>query len=127
MIINIKYGNMKNLKGNSKKVVSFLLICLFIMNAVFTTINASTSNKSQMPLNSPPYEYYNYQEMTDLFLDLEENHSNIMSLTSIGRTYEGRDIWMVKLSDNVDLYVARAKKPTEDDFLCAPQKPGNLI
>ena len=32
-----------------------------------------------------------------------------------------------KLSDNVDLYVARAKKPTEDDFLCAPQKPGNLI
>ena len=26
-----------------------------------------------------------------------------MSLTSVGRTYEGRDIWMVKLSDNVEV------------------------
>ena len=25
-----------------------------------------------------------------------------MSLTSIGKTYEGRDLWMVKLSDNVN-------------------------
>lgn len=25
-----------------------------------------------------------------------------MTLTSIGKTYEGRDVWMVKLSDNVD-------------------------
>jgi len=103
MIMNIKNGEMKNMKGNSIKVVSFLLFCLFIMNAGFTTINASTSNKSHMPLNFPPYEYFTYQEMTDLFLDLEENHSNIMSLASIGRTYEGRDIWMVKLSDNVDV------------------------
>jgi carboxypeptidase T len=101
MIINIKNGEMKNMKGNSIKGVSFLLICLFIMNAGFATINASTSNKSHMPLNSAPYEYFTYQEMTDLFLDLEENHSNIMSLDSIGKTYEGRDIWMVKLSDNV--------------------------
>ncbi len=27
---------------------------------------------------------------------------DIMSLTSIGKTYEGRDLWMVKLSDNVE-------------------------
>ena len=40
--------------------------------------------------------------MTDLFHNLNGNHSDIMSLTSIGRTYEGRDIWMIKLSDNVD-------------------------
>ena len=46
--------------------------------------------------------YHTYQEMTDLLHDLENNHSDIMSLTSLGTTYEERDIWMVKLSDNVD-------------------------
>lgn len=46
--------------------------------------------------------YHTYQEMTDLLQDLEENHSDIMSLTSLGTTYEEREIWMVKLSDNVD-------------------------
>lgn len=40
--------------------------------------------------------------MTNLLHALQVNHSNIMSLTSIGRTYEGRDIWMVKLSDHVN-------------------------
>ena len=46
--------------------------------------------------------YHTYQEMTDLLQDLEDNHSDIMSLTSLGKTYEEREIWMVKLSDNVD-------------------------
>ena len=32
-----------------------------------------------------------------------------------------------KISDDVDLYVTRSKKPTNSDFLCAPQKLGNLI
>lgn len=32
-----------------------------------------------------------------------------------------------KLSDDVDLYVSQNKKPTLDDFMCAPQKAGNLI
>ena len=47
--------------------------------------------------------YHTYQEMTDLLQNLEDNYSDIMSLTSIGRTYEERDIWLVKLSDNVDV------------------------
>jgi len=46
--------------------------------------------------------YHNYQEMTDLFQNMEENNSDIMLLNTIGKTYEGREIWMVKLSDNVN-------------------------
>jgi carboxypeptidase T len=45
--------------------------------------------------------YHTYQEMTELLQQLQANHSDIMSLTSQGKTYEGRDIWAVKLSDNV--------------------------
>ena len=48
------------------------------------------------------YVYYNYQNMTDLFLELSANNSEIMLLDSLETTYEGRDIWMVKLSDNVN-------------------------
>ena len=32
-----------------------------------------------------------------------------------------------KISDDVDLYVSRAKKPTENDFLCAPKRSSQLI
>jgi carboxypeptidase T len=46
--------------------------------------------------------YHTYEEMTVLLHNLAENHSDIMSLFSIGTTFEGRDLWMVKLSDNVN-------------------------
>jgi carboxypeptidase T len=91
------------MKGTSIKTVSFLLFSLFILNAGFATIHASTPHIAPMPLDAPPYEYFTYPKMTTLFHDLEKNYSHIMSLTSIGKTYEGRDIWMVKLSDNVDV------------------------
>jgi carboxypeptidase T len=48
------------------------------------------------------YTYYNYQNMTYLFFNLVANNSEIMLLESLGTTYEGREIWMVKLSDNVN-------------------------
>ncbi len=50
-----------------------------------------------------PYHYFTYDEMTDLLLSLETNHSDIMTVESIGQTYQGRQIWSVKLSDEVDV------------------------
>ena len=32
-----------------------------------------------------------------------------------------------KISDDADLYVSRSKKPTDNDFQCAPKKSGKLI
>ena len=49
------------------------------------------------------YEYYTYQQMTDLLQDLESQNPEIMKLESYGKTHEGRDIWFVKLSDNVEI------------------------
>jgi carboxypeptidase T len=54
-----------------------------------------------VPTESAYGVYHTYQEMTELFQQLAENHSDIMSLESRGKTYQGRDLWMVKLSDNV--------------------------
>jgi carboxypeptidase T len=50
---------------------------------------------------SPLSIYHSYAEMTTILFNLATNHSDIMSITSIGKTYEGRDLWLVKLSDNV--------------------------
>ena len=55
------------------------------------------------PVSFQAYHYHTYQEMTDELHSLQANHSDIMSLTSIGKTYEGRELWMVKLSDNVNM------------------------
>jgi carboxypeptidase T len=49
------------------------------------------------------YEYYNYQKMTELLQNLQSQNSDIMKLESYGKTYEGREIWLVKISDNVNL------------------------
>jgi carboxypeptidase T len=47
--------------------------------------------------------YHTYDEMTAILFNLAANNSDIMAVTSIGKTYEGRDLWMVKLSDNVNV------------------------
>jgi len=49
------------------------------------------------------YQYFSYYTMTDFLTNLKENNSDIMSMVSYGKTYEGRNIWLVKISDNVEL------------------------
>ena len=86
---------------NTKRAI-YIVLYLFLSTTAFSLLGVSQPDLQYISSNTSPYEYFTYSEMTDLFHNLKENHSDIMSLTSIGRTYEGRDIWMVKLSDNVD-------------------------
>jgi len=53
--------------------------------------------------NYQEHEYYSYQEMTDLLHEFKNDYPDIFKLESLGKTYEGRDIWLVKLSDNVEI------------------------
>ena len=82
-----------------KIVMIFPIIILLLINPYCVIGNSNIkSNFEDHPVS---YVYYSYQKMTELLHDLVINHSNIMSISSLGKTYEGRDIWMVKLSDNV--------------------------
>jgi len=47
--------------------------------------------------------YYSYDELTDLLGELQRNYSNIFNYTSLGKTHLGKDIWLVKISDNVEI------------------------
>lgn len=77
-----------------KKIVGVFIFMLLI--------GATLSVTGSMKVNDS-YDYYTYDEMTNLLSELSDTYSNIMSLTSIGKTYQGRDIWVVKLSDNVNI------------------------
>lgn len=57
------------------------------------------------PLDFPPADsaYHNYTEMSDEILAVANAHPSIVSSRfSIGQSYEGRELWAVKISDNVN-------------------------
>ena len=46
--------------------------------------------------------YPTYDEVTDEIFPMADEHPDIVMVVSIGVTIEGKDIWAVKVSDNVD-------------------------
>jgi hypothetical protein len=51
----------------------------------------------------PGYDsgYHNYAEMVAEIKATQAAHPNIVAVHSIGKSYQGRDIWVAKVSDNV--------------------------
>lgn len=43
--------------------------------------------------------YYNYEGITELCRNLERAHPGLIRVHSIGKSYEGRDIWLLEVSD----------------------------
>ena len=83
--------------------IAFLMSFILIIT-IIPVGNSTINNIEYRGVNvTMPYEYYNYSSMTQVLNELAADNPDIMSLTSIGVTYEGRDIWMVKLSDNVNV------------------------
>ena len=80
------------------------LICIVLIFILFCSTFSHISSKQIYPFteeNKESYSYFSYENMTILLKQLQENNSDIMDLYSIGKTYEKRDIWLVKISDNV--------------------------
>ncbi|MGD8719988.1 MAG: M14 family metallopeptidase, partial [Candidatus Zixiibacteriota bacterium] len=51
--------------------------------------------------DAPPSEYTEYAEMVPILQNLENTYPNICKLYDVGDTWEGREIWALKISDNV--------------------------
>ena len=75
--------------------VIFTLLCMAI---ILPTIPGIMLDK-----NNFEHEYYSYQKMTDFLKDIQIQYPDIFKLESYGKTFENRDIWFVKISDNVDI------------------------
>ncbi len=91
---------MKQISLFKGKLLLSISICLVIVMLVPFSSAGNTQLIDSFSLEQ--YHYHTYQELTDALHSLQMNHSDVMSVSSLGKTYEGREIWMVKLSDNVE-------------------------
>ena len=72
------------------------IIFLFFSAGIIQTNTRGIDNKTYQY-----YDYYSYEELSNLLAQLQQNFSDVFYYESLGKTYEGRDIWLVKISDNV--------------------------
>jgi carboxypeptidase T len=61
-----------------------------------------TQTKDVNPEVAPDPGYKTYAELTTILEEYRSRFPGILSVESIGKSHEGRDIWAVKISDNVD-------------------------
>ena len=43
--------------------------------------------------------YYNYNELTNALKELADNNDQYAKLSSIGKSYEKRDVWCITITD----------------------------
>ena len=43
--------------------------------------------------------YYRYAELTDLLRELAEQHPQLLRIDTIGRSFEGREIWLATVTN----------------------------
>ena len=62
----------------------------------------ASSNLAQEDFPAKDAEYHNYAELTDDLNALAKANPELVRLTSIAKTTEGRDLWALHISSNVD-------------------------
>ena len=50
--------------------------------------------------DNPLRDYHNYSELTDFLVDMANTYPAITNLTSIGQSVQGRELWVLEISDN---------------------------
>ena len=70
-----------------------------VASAVFSTITAPRVAAADFP----GYDsgYHTYAEMVAQIKATQAAHPDIVAIRSIGKSYQGRDLWVAKVSDNV--------------------------
>ena len=56
--------------------------------------------QNSMGSRNPMEDYHNYIELTAFLQDIADNYPDITSLESIGQSVQGRELWVMEISDN---------------------------
>jgi len=81
-------------------VFSLIVVCLLVLSSIVHASTFSYPNLCENRFEDEEYQYHNYSTMTSVLHSLYENHSDICHMQSLGTSYEGRSIWLIKISDN---------------------------
>lgn len=82
------------------------LLVLSLLVVYISSINSAPFGEQDVETYN---KYYNYTELTDLLKSLVQKYANIANLTSIGKSVENRELWVMRIT----------KDPTVD----VPGKP----
>ncbi|KAG1951702.1 carboxypeptidase M [Pimephales promelas] len=82
------------------------LLVLSLLVVYISSINSAPLGEQEPETYN---KYYNYTELTDLLKSLAQRYANIANLTSIGKSVENRELWVMRI--------------TKDPTLDGPGKP----
>lgn len=86
-----------------KSKIFSLIILLILIGSIFTINIDATNSSCKSGFLQKDAHYYSYEELTDLLKSLDQEYSDIFMYESLGNSHEGRDLWLVKISDNVEI------------------------
>jgi hypothetical protein len=81
------------------KILAIGIMLMMLCSTLLVTAKLSNNDTG----NTEKEHYYSYDELTDLLGQLQQDYPEIFNYSSLGKTWEGRDIWLVKISDNVSI------------------------
>jgi carboxypeptidase D len=75
---------------------------LFVSFLIVYTCNCVSVGR-QLPVEDflYPSQYHNYEEITNLFRDLNSTYPHLARLHSIGKSVQNRSLWVLEISENV--------------------------
>jgi len=92
-----------------KKAISILITVLLLISIFGTSFNvkpARTETETSIGITSlPPIDwvhYHNYTEVVTILLVLNETYPNIVDVFSIGKSWQNRDVYCVRLTNESD-------------------------
>ncbi|MEA2620924.1 MAG: carboxypeptidase, partial [Chloroflexota bacterium] len=85
--------------GMQQRISGLAIGLAVVASAVLSTITAPRVAAADFP----GYDsgYHTYAEMVAQIKATQAAHPDIVAIRSIGKSYQGRDLWMAKVSDNV--------------------------
>lgn len=88
-------ASMRHASGRRTRALAPILAALLVL------LTASIATATEFPAGRTGY--HSYTEVTSEVAAVAAAHPDIVSRFSIGKSYQGRDLWAVKISDNVNV------------------------
>src|SRR5829696_5452980 len=79
--------------------LAFALATLLIVSSAATLATAGVAAAADFPASDS--RYHTYAEMLAEIQATRDAHPDIVAIKSIGKSHQGRDLWVAKVSDNV--------------------------